>query len=583
MPRETTASSEARRVLGVALVAILLGLLNYSPEVKMGDGAEYLVLARSLADGGGFRYVCFPDQPPATLRHIGYPVILAILERLPGGAILPSAIFGLLCLGVAAALGYVLLRGYPEWLRVAAVALFLANPVVFSLASQHGNDVPYLVPTFAALLTLRWSTEAGSRQRWLAGVIAGLCMAAAYYIRPTGMLLWPVALFYPLFRRKAAPGLIALVLATALVLPWMLHTQRTKSEPSYLDHFIMGTGGPDAPLGERLQRLTAMVRYNAAVQPLVLADAIWQRPRSLSLRARPEVPEPAETDDSAGIETGAWSDEDFWKQVSRIPRVTPVRLVKYAVCGLLLLGLVLAWRQIGASFHYYVLFGLLSLSIDLHSHNARIVMHFIPFLALYVLLAAHRVGERVLPRRQDALRRLLVAGVSVLAVLSVLFPTSQRLLHNWSVRGRPWHAPERYGIYGADQVSYMRAVEWLATHSPQGAVLVCRRPFVPYLATGRLATWEPLRDSENPEQYWRAVKQLAASAPVFLIQDPPSFGARFAGNFTERNLKPAVAAHAREVRQVATTKADGHVTIVWQVVPSKPDSLSKQSPPSKQP
>jgi hypothetical protein len=258
-------------------------------------------------------------------------------------------------------------------------------------------------------------------------------------------------------------------------------------------------------------------------------------------------------------------------------------LVKYAVCVLLLLGLVLAWRQIGATFHYYVLFGLLSLSIDLHSHNARIVMHFIPFLALYTLLAAYWLAERLWPRGQSALRGTLAAGIGVLVLVSILFPTSQRLLHNWSVRGQPWHAPERYGIYGADQVSYMRAVEWLANHTPRNAVLVCRRPFVPYLATGRLATWEPLRDSETPEQYWRAVKQLAASAPVFLIQDPPSFGARFAGNFTERNLKPAVAAHAGEVQQVAATKADGHMTIVWQILNGKSDSPDKQPPPSKQP
>lgn len=575
MPAETTTRSETSWVLIVALVAILLGLLNYSPEVKMGDGAEYLVLARSLTDGDGFRYPCFPDQPPATLRHIGYPVILAMLERLPGGAILPSAIFGVLCLGVAAALGYALLRGYPQWLRLTAVALFLANPVVFTLASQHGNDVPYLVPTFAALLALRWGTEAGPRSRWFAGIMAGLCMAAAYYIRPTGILLWPVALLYPLSRRRVAPGLVALALATLLVLPWMLHTQRTKTEPSYLDHFIMGTGGATASLGERLQRLTAMVRYNSAVQPLVLTDAIWQRPRSLSLRARPEVPEPAQTDDSAGIETGAWSDADFWQQVSRIPRVTPVRLTKYAVCGLLLLGLILAWRQSNVPFHHYVLFGLLSLTIDLHSHNARIVMHLIPFLALYVLLAVHWAVERTLPRQQGRLRRLVVTGVSLLVVASILFPTSQRLLHNWSVRGRPWHAPERYGIYGADQVSYMQAVQWLTANAPTNAVLVCRRPFVPYLATGRLSTWEPLRDSDRPEQYWRAVKRLAASAPVFMIQDPPGFGARFAGNFTERNLRPAIAAHPGEVRQVASTKVDGNMTIVWQVLNSKPDSLTE--------
>lgn len=583
MPTETRSGSEARRLIGVTLVAILLGLLNYGPEVKMGDGAEYLVLARSLTDGGGFRYLCFPDQPPATLRHIGYPVILAIVQQLAGDAILPSAIFGVLCLGTAVALCYILLRGYAEWLRLSAVALFLAHPVVFSLASQHGNDVPYLVPTFATLLALRWSTEADARRHWLAGILAGLCMAAAYYIRPTGLLLWPVALIYPLCRRRVAPGLVALVLATVLVLPWMLHTQRNKSEPSYLDHFIMGTGGPNAALGERLQRLTAMVRYNAAVQPLVLADAVWQRPRSFSWRPRPEVPEPAEKDDSAGIETGAWSDADFWKQVSRIPKLTPMRLIKYVACGLLLLGLVLAWRRVGAPFHYYVLFGLLTLTIDLHSHNLRIVMHFIPFLALYVLLAAHWLAKGVLPRQDRVLQRLMVAGVAVLVVVSVLFPTSQRVLHNWSVRGKPWYAPERYGIYGADQVSYMRAVEWSANHTPRDAVLVCRRPFVPYLATGRLATWEPLRDSDSPEQYWRAVKQLSATAPVFLLQDPLSFGARFAGNFTERNLRPAIAAHSREVRLAATTKADGHITAVWQVLNSTPNSSSQQPPSPRRP
>jgi hypothetical protein len=74
-------------IIGLLLLAVLsvlrLGHLSMSP-VLGDDNAVYLTSALSLAEGNGYRLQNFPDNPPAKLYPIGYPLVLSLVISILG-------------------------------------------------------------------------------------------------------------------------------------------------------------------------------------------------------------------------------------------------------------------------------------------------------------------------------------------------------------------------------------------------------------------------------------------------------------------------------------------------------------------
>src|SRR6185436_3223086 len=67
----------AALTLAAALVAI-----DPLPVGVFYDDAQYLILAKALASGDGYRFINLPGAPAATHFPPGYPLLLALLWKL---------------------------------------------------------------------------------------------------------------------------------------------------------------------------------------------------------------------------------------------------------------------------------------------------------------------------------------------------------------------------------------------------------------------------------------------------------------------------------------------------------------------
>ena len=58
--------------------ALFLGVWTFDSKLSLsGDNAEFITLARSLAQGEGLSYINSPDPRPSTKFPFGFPLLLA--------------------------------------------------------------------------------------------------------------------------------------------------------------------------------------------------------------------------------------------------------------------------------------------------------------------------------------------------------------------------------------------------------------------------------------------------------------------------------------------------------------------------
>jgi hypothetical protein len=190
------------------------------------DAATYLLAARSLARGEGYRVL----GAPFTLRPPGWSAILAPVVAWRGFDFAAINLVEGLVGVVAVVLLYLLLRprlGDPTACAVAATT-WLA-PRFQQLCNQALSDVPGLAAALAALLAIRAAVERPAPGRDL---LAAVAIGASCWIRTANLLLVPAFALARTFDPSPGPrssgvarlarALPACGLAAAIYLPWAL-------------------------------------------------------------------------------------------------------------------------------------------------------------------------------------------------------------------------------------------------------------------------------------------------------------------------------------------------------------------------
>lgn len=161
----------------------------YDPSISTGDGAVYLVTARSLLEGEGYNYL----GEPFTIRPPGFSWMLVPLLWIFGTNYVALtwciALFGVL----AVCLLFLYARprlGTPLALAV-ALTLWL-NPGFLRSCSQIMSDVPGLALMFGALLMERWARKRPSTGTDLrANLLLGVFIGISAYVRTLNIFLVP--------------------------------------------------------------------------------------------------------------------------------------------------------------------------------------------------------------------------------------------------------------------------------------------------------------------------------------------------------------------------------------------------------
>jgi hypothetical protein len=272
----------SRRLVPVAVVALVLvaAILSITPWPvgAIQDDATYVVLAKSLATGEGYRQLNLPGAPNVTHYPPGYPLVLAALWRLwpdfPDNLVLfkyaNAAFLALAALGV-----YTFARARTPLGTLGAGSSAVAGTACVLVLYVTGIVVSE--PLFIALLfpALIVSEKAGDDGKPAAAVAAAALGVALTLVRTIGIALLPALLLALAYRRHWKAAASALATALCLLAPWQLWAAAhgtdvpavvTGKYGSYLAWMVKGylEGGSTfglAVIGKNLAGLRAVLEF----------------------------------------------------------------------------------------------------------------------------------------------------------------------------------------------------------------------------------------------------------------------------------------------------------------------------------
>jgi hypothetical protein len=208
----------------LAATTVVLAIEPWPVGVFQDDGI-YVVLARALANGEGYRFVQLPGAPAATHYPPGYPLFLAALWKLapsfPGNVVLFKFANALL-VGLAAALTWWWARRYAQLGPLGAGAsalLFTACAPVVLLSVMVLSEPLFMAGVVAALMAGERAARSGSIRD---AIVAGVAGASLAMVRTLGVLVVPATVGALLLRRQWRPAFVVGVVATIGLLPWQL-------------------------------------------------------------------------------------------------------------------------------------------------------------------------------------------------------------------------------------------------------------------------------------------------------------------------------------------------------------------------
>lgn len=214
-------------VVGVGALALMAGvaIIDAFPVGVFHDDAMYVILARSLATGHGYRYLNLPGAPIATQHPPGYPALLALATWFAPSFPANLTVFKALNAVIGAASAVLVT------LFARSRALSPAQAIILGVASAV--SIPTLVLSsmilseplfFLMIITLLIAAERfAERQReWWRPIAIGIGIAACALVRLNGIALLPATLLVLCVQRRWRDAGL-LTLATVLtMLPWQV-------------------------------------------------------------------------------------------------------------------------------------------------------------------------------------------------------------------------------------------------------------------------------------------------------------------------------------------------------------------------
>ena len=242
--------------LFVIAASLVLGVWTFDSKLSLsGDNAEFIILARSLAQGEGLSYIHSPEPGPATKFPFGFPLLLAPLAwAFPDDWVpMKALVLALFALGMGVL--YQLARervGVRPALAVVALSLMAGKsyltegaagkvhgPALLHYAHQVMSEVPYLTFSLLAL----WLVDRGVRREGIRGngcLLGGMaCTIWACFIRTAGIALAAAVAAHLLLRRDFRRGLFFVGATFLCLFPWTLRNQAVGGGGIYLKQLFM--------------------------------------------------------------------------------------------------------------------------------------------------------------------------------------------------------------------------------------------------------------------------------------------------------------------------------------------------------
>jgi hypothetical protein len=424
-----------------AAVALAVTMAAFQPlpvGVWVDDG-HYVVLARALATGRGYRYLNLPGAPFATHFPPGYPALLALLTRLVPA--FPTNVrvfvFANALLTAAAAAGIVVLayRRLSLPLPIAALtgviwAVAVPTLMLSTAVMSEPLFLAMLLPTL--LLAERVTRDGGAR----ASAAAGVMLAACILVRSIGIAGFGAFALVLAMRRRWRELGIAVLTTAAGVAPWLVWKRLHQTPLPLAWAGMYGDYGAWLSDGLSSHGVTLVLRVALQnVRDVVEALAVYW---------------------SAGPDG-----------VFRMVLAVALLLVTGV-------GLAIYWRR--APVVAWTLVGYMAIVLVWPFHPQRFVWGigaiWIPFCCAGAWFVWEIISARV------ASTWVRATGAAVLVALALCIPAATIL----AARTRAWNRVPRSGAE-----TLVPLLQWIVRNTPPGEIIAADAETVIYLYTGRRA------------------------------------------------------------------------------------------------
>lgn len=458
------ASRVWRWAVPTLVLAATLAVCAWTFDEKLsytGDNTEFVILARSLAQGQGLSLISRPVPSPGSKFPPGFPIMLAPVAALfaldddtaTADWIAMKWVVAVLFAG-SMALFYLLISD--QWARLPALvatALCLTNPLLVDYGHQVMSELPYLFFSLLSLLLIERSMKRKEVRGnyWFYGALAAIMWA--YYVRSVGVVLVAAVIFYIVQQRHYLKALVTGVAAGLAALPWWLRNSALGKGSFYLKQLFL-----ENPYYEE-RGVMDLTSY---------ADRLWFNTMGYLTR---EIPGALYPPLRPQEELALWTPD-----VGALLHISTLLLVALAAYTVYLC---MRRGQHLLIFNYIIL--LMGTQIVWPWLSDRFLIPVLPFFIFFAVRVASDVVERL---RQRAVRWGAIALVSTAAAAG--------LVVNVSALGDLVEKAE--GEYAYTYRSYYAVGRWLKDNVSEDAVIACRKPFWMYVVSGRKSVVYPYKD-----------------------------------------------------------------------------------------
>jgi hypothetical protein len=497
-------------LVAAAVAALYVARLDSTAGLLV-DDAWYVVLAKALAQGDGYRLISSAVAPILPVVPPGFPLLLApvfwIVPQFPDNVWLLKAVSMAAMLATGALVFRHARRDHglsDPVAALAAVATAITPAFVFLATSTVMAECAFTLFQLAAVVCIERGTAPGAARPGTSVALAGAAPAVALLLRTAGIAVAVACVLFLAWHRRWRQAATYAVIVLLGVLPWLTYARANAPSP---EERIAHGGSIAYSYAELLQMRRGGV---AASGQAGVADLLTRAPQNLVNvlgRDMGGVFAPAlyRGASESGMEVVAIGGPSALMPGS-MGGATGTMAVSMLFSAGVLAGLVSAMRRrVGAA--ELLLPVTLAMVAFVPNRSFRYLLPLAPLLFIYLVKGAQAMSGR---HAAPVARVLLLALIGLNAL-----DHGQYLLQARSERPPEWSADAR-------EVDGLLA--WMRDNLHEAGAVASTNPGLIYLRTGRLAVASD--DANGNWERWKAAGVRYVVALRFAPMPPASLGYR---------------------------------------------------------
>jgi len=463
----------------VLLSAVYVLRTNSMFLFQGGDNAYYILLAKALAAGDGYRDTFRAGAPPHTQYPPLFPMLLAGVILIHGVDIYLMKMIVSLSVAATLALTFILLRRQSFGWPLATVVFLGCSIRIFSYSDDILTETVYIAFSLGALAALdKWL----EKDEWVYIFLTIAACWAAEMTRTAGMTLAAaigVGVFFGKGKSKKA-ALWAIALTVLCFIPLAAWSLRNRMVSGVATNYI--------------SQLLAIDAYDPTKGRIGLIEFLERVSKNLKWHFL----------DTAGF-LGA-------ENIFSLRILFPVRNSLSWIYAILIMSPLMGLgfyhrvrRGITATEAYTIFF--LGMTMSWPFAGYRYIMPAYPFIAAYAIEGAHHLSVNLLKARPMAKKAVLwfftillflIISVDVVSIINYEKNTIQQFEKTKIQVGD--------GIYAVAQTDVnfdhlLRVCRWLARYGEPGAIVMARKPSLTALASAHVIIDIPMVVPPDPKAW----------------------------------------------------------------------------------